>query len=75
MSAYLGNSMSIFLVAYLINNDLKKPYVDLLPFNFFESMGTGLIASFLNIFTLYACFKLDKALARQEEANFFMTLS
>jgi hypothetical protein len=71
MSAYLGNAMSIFLVAYLINKDLHKNRVfDVISLNFFESMGTGMMISLINIIPLYICFHLDKALARRYESNF-----
>ncbi len=63
--------MSIFLVAYLINKDLHKNRVfDVINLNFFESMGTGMMISMINIIPLYICFHLDKALARRYESNF-----
>jgi hypothetical protein len=71
MSAYLGNAMSIFLVAYLINKDLhKNTAFHLISLNYFESMGTGMMISLINIIPLYICFHIDKALARRYESNF-----
>lgn len=74
MSAYLGNAISIFLVAYLINKDLQKTNFSIISLNLLESMGSGMLASLMNFIPLYVCFKLDKALARREENN-FMTFS
>ena len=63
--------MSIFLVAYLINKDLQKNTIfSVISLNYFESMGTGLMISLINIIPLYMCFMLDKALARRYESNF-----
>jgi hypothetical protein len=63
--------MSIFLVAYLINKDMhKNKGFDVISLNYFESMGTGMMISLINIIPLYICFHLDKALARRYESNF-----
>jgi len=68
--AYLGNAISICLVAFLINKELQsKTLIDhkSLRLDVFESMGIGMIASLLNLIPLYICFKLDLAMAKREE--------
>ena len=70
MSAYIGNAISILLVAYLIKKDLKMTSSSIKSSNFIESMGIGMLASLINFAPLYVCFKLDKALTRREENNF-----
>jgi hypothetical protein len=69
MSAYLGNAISIWLVAYLINKELQMTTVlqETLRLNVFESMGLGMMASLLNLIPLYICFKIDIMMAKRED--------
>jgi hypothetical protein len=56
IASHIGVASAIWIVAYMLN---KETDVE----SFSGSLGLGLLASLLNIIPIYACFRLDKALA------------
>lgn len=66
IASHIGVASAIWIVAFMLNSREDD--------SFSGSLGLGLIASLLNIIPIYACFRLDKALASLEASGIFVSI-